>query len=554
MSFTANLNDIIAENRNGLLSSHPSWCRVTLSDIAEVLNGYPFDSKSFNATSGHPLIRIRDVLRGCTDTYYTGDAPEEFWIAPGEILIGMDGDFNAARWRSSKALLNQRVLRLKNKNPEYFNEGLLFHLIGGYLQAINEHTASVTVKHLSSRTVLSIPLPLPPLAEQNHIAQKLDELQAQVNTLKARIDAIPPLFKRLRKSVLAAAVSGRLTEDWRAKQSSQSPQGKSGPPGWIQTVFGDICREITVGYVGKMADQYRDDGVPFLRSQNVRPLRFSPDNIQYISEEFHSAIFKSRLEPGDLAIVRSGAPGVTCVIPDSLPIANCSDLVIARPSETLNSWFGCIYMNSEVAQRNVADNKVGVAQQHFNVSSMKKMPINLPPIEEQTEIVRRTSQFLTIADLLEAKVATAKARIEGLTQSIWAKAFRGELTADWRTANQSLINGEHSAEALLEKIMDAREIEKAKPKPKKIGINRKTDNAMGKETIKVVDALKIVGEPLTGQLLLAAAGYPSDSDTEQLEQFFLDIRDALENQQIVKQYRDDSGQDWFALAEAHRDS
>lgn len=84
-------------------------------------------------------------------------------------------------------------------------------------------------------------------------------------------------------------------------------------------------------------------------------------------------------------------------------------------------------MNSEVAQRNVADNQVGVAQQHFNVGSMKKMPINLPPFEEQTEIVRRVEQLFAFADQLEAKVNEARTRIDRLTQSILAKAFRGEL-------------------------------------------------------------------------------------------------------------------------------
>lgn len=277
------------------------------------------------------------------------------------------------------------------------------------------------------KKVATYSLVLPPAAEQTRIAAKLDELLAQVDTLKARIDGIPALLKRFRQSVLAAAVSGRLTEEWRAGQVAPSTSNESVTPEWAQTVFGEICREITVGYVGKMADQYRDEGVPFLRSQNVRPMRFSPENILHISEEFHSSILKSRLEPGDLAIVRSGAPGVTCVIPKSLPIANCSDLVIARPSEKLNSWFGCIYMNSEVAKRNVADNQVGVAQQHFNVGSMKKMPIRLPTLEEQTEIVRRVEQLFAFADQLEAKVASAKNRIDRLTQSILAKAFRGEL-------------------------------------------------------------------------------------------------------------------------------
>ncbi len=288
-------------------------------------------------------------------------------------------------------------------------------------------TGAVGLRRVPKQFVESYPVLVPPAAEQTRIAAKLDELLAQVDTLKARIDGIPALLKRFRQSVLAAAVSGRLTEEWRAGRAAQPTQEDSILPGWIQTVFGEICREITVGFVGRMADQYREEGVPFLRSQNVRPMRFSPENILYISEDFHSAIFKSRLEPGDLAVVRSGAPGVTCVIPESLPMANCSDLVIVRPSETLNSWFGCIYMNSEVAQRNVADNQVGVAQQHFNVGSMKKMPINLPPLDEQTEIVRRVEQLFAFADQLEAKVASAKSRIDHLTQSLLAKAFRGEL-------------------------------------------------------------------------------------------------------------------------------
>ncbi|NNB34170.1 restriction endonuclease subunit S [Pseudomonas fragi] len=84
-------------------------------------------------------------------------------------------------------------------------------------------------------------------------------------------------------------------------------------------------------------------------------------------------------------------------------------------------------MNSEIAQRNVADNQVGVAQQHFNVGSMKKMPINLPPIDEQTEIVRRVEQLFTFAEQLEARVDSAKSRIDLMTQSILAKAFRGKL-------------------------------------------------------------------------------------------------------------------------------
>ena len=314
-----------------------------------------------------------------------------------------------------------------------------------FIDAISGRVQGALYPAAKGADVKGYQFPLPPPEEQKAIADKLDELLAQVNNLKARLDAIPAILKRFRESVLAAAVSGKLTEEWRTKLGG-------GLSSWREIVFSKICKEITVGYVGRMADRYEDNGIPFLRSQNVRAFRISPVNLLYISEGFHREIYKSRLEPGDLAIVRSGAPGTTCVIPESLGIANCSDLVIARPSNELISDFGCIFMNSEIAQRNILVNKVGVAQQHFNVGSMKKMPINLPPLEEQAEIVRRVDQLFAFADQVEQQVKNAQARVDKLTQSILAKAFRGELTAEWRAAHPELIGGEHSAAALLERI------------------------------------------------------------------------------------------------------
>lgn len=83
---------------------------------------------------------------------------------------------------------------------------------------------------------------------------------------------------------------------------------------------------------------------------------------------------------------------------------------------------------------------------------MKQLPIPLPPIEEQTEIVRRVEELFIFADSIEQKANAALVRVNNLTQSILARAFRGKLTADWRAANPELISGDNSAAALLEKI------------------------------------------------------------------------------------------------------
>ena len=88
----------------------------------------------------------------------------------------------------------------------------------------------------------------------------------------------------------------------------------------------------------------------------------------------------------------------------------------------------------------------------LNLSILKELPIALPPLEEQHEIVRRVEQLFAYANTIEKQVNNALTRVNNLTQSILAKAFRGELTAQWRAENPDLISGENSAAALLEKI------------------------------------------------------------------------------------------------------
>ncbi|HFI8026575.1 TPA: restriction endonuclease subunit S, partial [Escherichia coli] len=88
----------------------------------------------------------------------------------------------------------------------------------------------------------------------------------------------------------------------------------------------------------------------------------------------------------------------------------------------------------------------------INQTVVSNTPINLPSLTEQHEIVRRVEQLFAYADTIEKQVNNALARVNNLTQSILAKAFRGELTAQWRAENPELISGENSAAALLEKI------------------------------------------------------------------------------------------------------
>jgi type I restriction enzyme S subunit len=157
---------------------------------------------------------------------------------------------------------------------------------------------------------------------------------------------------------------------------------------WPVVVLSEVSKEITVGFVGSMTKEYVENGVPFLRSKNILAHQISWDDMKYVSAEFHKKLKKSALHSGDVAIVRTGKPGTTCVIPSTLKSANCSDLVIVRPdTKRLNPYFLSYFMNSVTAGQQINSHVVGAVQQHFNVGSAKKIQICLPSINEQEQIV-----------------------------------------------------------------------------------------------------------------------------------------------------------------------
>ncbi|BFM21488.1 restriction endonuclease subunit S [Gilvimarinus japonicus] len=428
--------------------------------------------------------------------------------------------------------------------------------------------------------------PLPPLAEQKVIADKLDTLLAQVETTKARLERIPEILKTFRQSVLAAAMSGKLTEEWRnqneykdnvlqdihdekkiwldknsdhnevkrilrrLKDSSKVIKYKNDklPETWLWSQLEDSVLMI-VDCHNKTAP-YAEKGTPLIRTSNIRDGKFVWENLRFVSDETYE--YWSRRcppEPGDIMFTREAPMGEAAIIPPKHKLCLGQRTMLIRPIEKyVPAKFLLIALMDPNFRKRSEGIAVGTGVKHYRVGDVSNLLIAVPPTEEQTEIVRRVEEVFAFADNIEKKANAALERVNSLTQSILTKAFNGELTVDWRASNPELISGDNSAEALLEKIKIERDMIKKQPKPKRSAVERNKGSRMSRKIIKVVDALKEAGKPLSGQQLLAAAGYPSDSSTDQLERFFLDIREAMAiEKSIVKLKRSDDGQDWFTL-------
>jgi type I restriction enzyme S subunit len=376
---------------------------VNLPDVADLVPGYPFDAEMFNdAGNGVPVIRIRDVVRGFSETCYSGEYPAESVVSNGDFLVGMDGEFNISAWNGGTAVLNQRVCKIVPRKsvvePSY-----LLRILPRELKRIEDRTPFVTVKHLSMRELKAIKLALPPILEQRRIADILDKADA---VRKKRSEALVLAGEFLR-SVFLDMFGDPVTNHNR----------------WPVYALEELCSRITVGYVGPMASEYVSNGVPLLRSLNIKRGKISVDNLVFVPPEFHKRLVKSELRAGDVVSVRTGKPGVTAVIPESLGVANCADLIVITPQPSISSHYLAEVLNMRLGDKDVIQGTVGAIQEHFNIGRARELLIPTPPIALQKRFDSLISHHRQMLARMELHGNVAS----NMFSSISEQAFRAQL-------------------------------------------------------------------------------------------------------------------------------
>lgn len=177
--------------------------RVKLVDYAKVQYGFAFNSKLFTDDSANiPLIRIRDVLPGKSSTYYLGEYSDEYIVKKGDILVGMDGNFNLEKWNDRNGLLNQRVCKIFTKDARMLLDGFLYHYLKPVLKKIENSIQGSTVKHLSAKVINGMEIPLPSIAVQEKIVGILDTLTGMIDNLQKELEQRQKQFEHYRDQLL----------------------------------------------------------------------------------------------------------------------------------------------------------------------------------------------------------------------------------------------------------------------------------------------------------------------------------------------------------------
>ncbi|CRG50980.1 restriction endonuclease subunit S [Yersinia wautersii] len=439
------------------------WSNCTLADIAEV------NPKKIEAEQD---INAGFVPMSHAPTNYNGklEFEEKTWGEIGKSYTNFKNDdvifakvtpcFENGKAAIVKDMPNNigagssefYVLRARNQEiPASYLLGII--KTRKFMQEGAENmTGAVGLRRVPRAFVESFPLILPPLVEQKIIADKLDTLLAQVDSTKARLEQIPQILKRFRQAVLAAAVSGKLTEEWRIS---------NGLKYWETQKIGNIVSQIESGKSLKCLEtppQEHEYGIVKISAvtwgeYNENESKTLPNKKDFIETR--------RVNDGDFLISRAntlellGAPVIVHKATKNLML---SDKVLRLVMENEHKQWLSIFLRSSSGRKEIESRSTGNQLSMRNIGQKSLLDIDLPkpPIEEQHEIVRRVEKLFIYADTIEKQVQNALERVNNLTQSILAKAFRGELTAQWRAKNPDLISGENSAQALLAKIQQQR--------------------------------------------------------------------------------------------------
>ena len=403
--------------------------------LFSVLNGYAFDSSKFTneTTNTMPLIRIRDINNLGTEAYYIGEYLTDYVVQRGEVLIGMDGDFNVAKWKGKDALLNQRVCKLNNFSNTFVSQ-YAYYILPFLLKSKNEVTYATTVKHLSSSDILNFDYLVPPVSVQQKIAGYLDNVCGEIDEMIVLQETMIEELKAYKQSLITEAVTKGLNPNVPMKDSGINWIGEI-PKHWklepLKYCFGRRSEKNNPVKTEERLSLSIDRGVTLYAEKTTNLDRFKDDFTQY-----------QIAYPNDIVLncmnMIVGAVGLSnymgCVSPVYYVIYPIKqDINPSYYSYLLNipTIRGVYYsLGKGIYAIERGEGRVNTCRLKVSYNDFGRLEIPVPPIEEQKEITHYIQQKNSEIDSL---IALKQAKIEEL------KEYKKSVIYEYVTGKKEVI-------------------------------------------------------------------------------------------------------------------
>lgn len=400
-----------------------SWSRKRLREGVNLINGYPFDSDLFSIDEGMPLVRIRDILSKTTELNWAGLPVRAAQIDRDDILVGMDGDFNVARWTGGPAMLNQRVCCLRTR-PGELEDRFLFYFLPFPLKTLNDVTYSTTVKHLSSLDLLKFRFYAPAISEQRAIGDFLDRETARLDTLLRRKRELIEKLKEKRSALISRTVTRGLNPNVKLKPSGIEWLGDI-PEHWEVK---RIKRIGTIRYGLGEPPEYVADGVPFIRATDIKRGKIEMEFVRKVDRSDVPWSRRPELSEGEILVVRSGAyTGDSAIV--TREIAGCIAgydmvLTVTNASARFIAW---VFLAKYMLQGQIHLSRLRAAQPHLNAEELGSFILVTPPTEEQRAIADYLDRETAKLDRMMEKVEAAIEKLQEYRTALITAAVTGKI-------------------------------------------------------------------------------------------------------------------------------
>lgn len=450
------------------------------------------------------------------------------------------------------------VLVFRSSTDDILHKWLMHFINSPQIRAkIEAQSSGSTRQRISGGNLKKMELPVPPVNEQKRIANKVDALFARSDKAKNALDVISSLLDKYRKSILTAAFCGDLTRKWRTKQpkvlidsfsllsdnSYYDDMFNNVPETWDIKIIGDIITGIQSGKSFKCIERppkANEKGI--IKVSAVSWGSFDEDQSKTVTDNSRLNE-RAKIYEGDLLFSRAntvelvGACLITGKLKKDLYLSDkILRLDVPEEYKIYLKWF----LRSPFGRKQIEEMATGaqLSMRNISQSSLKSITMPFPPKEEILIICQVLEKMEKLLEQISYRINTSYLKLNTINQSILAKAFQGKLVPQ--------DPNDEPANELLKRIQIEHEKLEKELKGKKRVARKKSKGKRKKMIIPVIDALKQSEKPLSAQQLLSAAGYPNNADTDQIEQFFLDIRKALNSMQVETWREKD--QDYFKVA------
>lgn len=393
--------------------------RYAISEIGDIISGAtPKTTVPDNFGGEIPWLTPAD-LSGYTGKYISHgarnltrqgyDSCSTHLMPVGTVLLSSRAPIGYVAIAKNEICTNQGFKSIVPKT--FVNSEFLYYQLKSLKNTLQNLGSGTTFKELSAKKLATVQVVIPSLEEQKSIVSKIEELFSRLDASVAELQTAKEKLKVYRQAVL--------------KETFGSVQLKS-----KRVTIKSVCETIKVGIVIKPTQYYVEQGgVLAFRNANVRRNYIEDKDWAMISQEGHQKNLKSQVHIGDVLIARSGVNlGMAATVPQKYDGYNAIDVVIAVPKkEFILSQYLAQYTNSPYGLEIVRKNQHGAAQGHLNVKEYGNLPICLPTIPEQYNLLERIESRLSVCDSIQQTIDTSLQQAEALRQSILKRAFEGEL-------------------------------------------------------------------------------------------------------------------------------